>query len=258
MGLAVYSMMQIDSVVSPADSETNNPASASGRIPAVEAFKLTDSTLPRERIVIGNPFKDSIPSLTEPKYVSAEAAKFMEDQDEVIGYVEDGKSRAYPLKIMAWHEAVNDQMAGIPYAITYCPLCKSVIAFDRSTDFGRIQLGVSGFLYSSNVLFYDKTDNSSPGLFSQLSGQGITQRLKNVSLKTLPVELTTWKDWQARFPKTEVLSLETGFVRDYLSPAYEDYFSNDKLMFPVYESDPQYPNKSMVLAISVNGKTRTV
>ena len=158
MGLAVFSMMRVDSTISPTDSETNSLSSASGRIPAVEAFELSDSLLPRERIIIGNPFKDSIPTLTEPKYVSADAARFLEDQDEIIGYVENGKSRAYPLKIMAWHEAVNDQMAGIPYAITYCPLCKSVMAFDRSTDFGRIQLGVSGFLYSSNVLFYDKTE----------------------------------------------------------------------------------------------------
>lgn len=256
MGLAVFSMMRVDSSNYNQESQTNSSVASSGRIPAVDAFDLSDSTLPRDRIVIGNPFKDSIPSLTEPKYVSAGEAKFLEDQDEIIGYVEEGKSRAYPLRIMAWHEAVNDQIAGIPYAITYCPLCKSVIAFDRSTEFGRIQLGVSGFLYNSNVLFYDKTDNESPGLFSQLQGEGITRRLKNVALNTLPVELTTWKDWKTRYPKTDVLSLETGHDRDYHSSAYEEYYANDKLMFPVSKSDKQFLNKSMVLGITVNGKTR--
>ena len=234
LGLAVYSMSKVDSGTFDAQKDSSSPVSAAGRVPSVDAFDLSDSLIPKDDIVIGNPFKDAIPSLTEPKYIPAADADYLLPHEEVIGYTEGGQARAYPLKIMDYHEAVNDQIAATPYVITYCPLCKSVAAFDRSTEQGRIQLGVSGFLYKSNVLFYDKTEQTSEvGLFSQLMGKGVSKNLKDTALKPLPVELTTWRSWKNRHPETEVLSLATGHERDYEKSAYEEYFEEDKLMFPV-------------------------
>jgi len=252
--IAVYSIWQVDSSTFQTDSTP--PASMEESTPIVEVFDLEESRLPREKIVIGNPFKDAIPTLTEPQYVTADQANYLNPQDQVIGYAEEGAARAYPLKIMDWHEAVNDQLAGVPYVITYCPLCRSVAAFDRSTSHGRIRLGVSGFLYNSNVLFYDKTAIESPGLFSQLAGVGISQRLKDIELKSLPVELTTWKDWKSRHPDTEVLSQETGFDRNYQESPYEKYFADDKLMFPIGLEDERYPRKTLVLGIQSGDQSR--
>ena len=175
----------------------------------------------------------------------------------MIGLQIGDEVRAYPLNILVWHEAVNDRLADTPVAVTYCPLCQSVAAFDRTRGEAEVEFGVSGLLYNSNVLFYDRNeDEGSQSLFSQLRGEGVSGQLRDQSLKQLPVELTTWRDWKSRHPRTKVLSLETGHRRAYDRPAYAEYFATDRLMFPAKPLDDRYPNKTLVLGMQV-GKTRS-
>lgn len=217
--------------------------------PASQSFDLSEALIPRDEIRPGGPSKDGIASLTAPKLVAPEAATFLKSTDRVIGVTINNDSRAYPLKILEWHEAVNDRIGGVPAAVTYCPLCDSAAIFDRRTDAGEVEFGVSGLLYNSNVLFYDRAKQGIESLWSQMMARGVSGPNAGKGLKALPVELTTWADWSRRHPKTRVLSTETGHGRRYGGSAYEDYFKSPMLMFPAEPSSDRLLAKAPVLGV---------
>jgi hypothetical protein len=169
-----------------------------------------------------------------------------------VGVVFGKTAKAYPLKILDYHEAVNDRGGDVPFAVTYCPLCDSAAVFDRRTNDGVIEFGISGLLYNSNVLLYDRRKDGKQSLWSQMMTNSVAGPRVGKSLQTLPLELTTWADWSARHPKTEVLSTETGHHRDYSRSPYASYFGDDRLMFPVKPLDKRLPLKSRVLGVWSN------
>lgn len=211
-------------------------------------FDLTNSTIPKEEIHAGGPAKDGIPALTAPKFVKANAAGSLDPEDRVGGVVVEGEARAYPLRILVWHEIVNDTLGGEPIAVTYCPLCDSVAAFDRRTPGGVKEFGVSGMLYNSNVLMFDR-GGKPEGLWSQLKAQAVSGPQAGQTLRTLPVELTTWADWHARHPETKVLSTKTGHTRDYKINPYVRYFDRPGLVFPARPKSDRLPEKEKVLGV---------
>ena len=219
------------------------------------SFDLGNAIIPANEIRSGGPPKDGIPALTDPQSVAAEEAAYLKLGDRVVGVVVGEDSRAYPLKILNHHEVVNDRLGGIPIAVTYCPLCDSVVVFDRRTDSGQREFGVSGLLYNSNVLMYDRGGRPE-SLWSQVAAQGVSGPGARTSLKTLPVELTTWQDWQTRHPETTVLSDQTGHARNYQVNPYRAYFASRNLMFPAKPMNNRLPAKSMVLGIWSDGKAR--
>ena len=218
-----------------------------------DAFDLTNSLIPREQILSGGPPKDGIPALSNPKFVSAQEVKYLVGSDRVLGVEVAETARAYPLKILNYHEIVNDHIKDIAFAVTYCPLCDSAAVFDRRTSLGVREFGVSGLLYNSNVLMYDRSP-SSESLWSQILSLGVTGKSKSEPLQALPVELTTWKRWQDAHPQTKVLSASTGHNRDYSMNPYDTYFSHPNLMFPVRPISNLLPVKERVLGVWV-GKT---
>lgn len=212
--------------------------------PIYEAFRrydLQQAIVPRELFAVGNTQKEGIPSLDEPKFVTAKNAGSMRPTDRVIGITMGGQSRAYPLKILNYHELVNDRIAGQAIAVTYCPLCDSVLVFDRSSPTGPIEFGVSGLLFNSNVVFYNRAPGDAESLWSQMKAQAIYGPKARQRLVPLPHEITTWASWTNRHPATLVLSSETGLGRDYNRPSpYVDYFAG-KVPLPVFTVAPYPP-----------------
>ncbi len=219
------------------------------------SFDLRNAIIPLNEIRSGGPPKDGIPALTNPRTLAAKDAAYLKAGDRVVGVVVGASSRAYPLKILNHHEIVNDELGGVPFAVTYCPLCDSVVVFDRRTENGLREFGVSGLLYNSNVLMYDRRDKPE-SLWSQVAAQGVSGPGARTLLKTLPVELTTWQDWQTRHGDTTVLSDQTGHARNYRVNPYRAYFASRNLMFPVKPLSNRLPIKSRVLGVWSDGKAR--
>lgn len=211
-------------------------------------FDLSNATVPANEIRSGGPTKDGIPALTNPTFIDAKYARYLLPEDRVIGFVAGNEARAYPLRILDYHEIVNDRVADIPVAVTYCPLCDSAAIFDRRTPLGERDFGVSGLLHNSNVLMYDRGGRPE-SLWSQVKSEGISGPATEQALQSLPLELTTWQDWQSRYPRTKVLSPETGHRRDYNRNPYAGYFDQPRLIFPARPTSDRLPTKARVLGV---------
>lgn len=220
------------------------------------AFDLSELTIPPEEVRHGGPPKDGIPALTDPAVLSAVSADYLADDDEVIGVEFGGEARAYPLAILDLHEVVNDQVGGRPIAVTYCPLCDSSVIFDRQSPQGVREFGVSGRLYNSNVLLYDRRDTGVESLWTQMGAVGVSGPGAGEPLLRLSLEVTDWGSWKSRHPKTTVLSDATGHRRTYDRTVYAVYFATDRLMFPVNDYDDLAPAKTPVLAVTSPGVSR--
>ncbi len=216
--------------------------------PVATEFDLRSVTVESRQIRAGGPRKDGIPALTNPQFLKAAEVDYLRPDDRVIGATLHNESRAYPLAILNYHEIVNDTIGQTPIAVTYCPLCDSAAVFDRRTPLGEREFGVSGFLYNSNVLMYDR-GGKPESLWSQVQSTGISGPGATKHLAALPCELTTWESWKSRFPKTVAMSLKTGHQRDYRRNPYEAYFTNQLLMFPAAPASQTFQNKERILGI---------
>ena len=215
-----------------------------------EYFHNRPKTIIRlDEIRWGGVRRDGIPPLKNPKMIAATDAAYLDDANVVFGVAIDGDVRAYPMRILAWHEMVKDTIAGRELNGVYCTLCGAMILYDTTIEGVHHELGTSGFLYRSNKLMYDHATKS---LWSTLTGTPVVGPLvgKGIELKTLYVVTTTWKEWKKRHPQTLVLSQDTGHRRDYAEgAAYRDYFATDRLMFNVPKIDGRLQNKAEVLAL---------
>lgn len=214
-------------------------------------FDLSESLIPSRDILQGGPPRDGIPSIENPKFVSAKEADFMRSNDRVIGITVNGEARAYPINILNWHEIVNDQIKGTSVSVTYCPLCGTGLVYDAKVDGKILKFGVSGLLYNSDVLLYDRQTET---LWSQILSKAINGPLKGKKLTMIPSSQTSWASWLKKQPNTKVLSTDTGFSRDYRRSPYGDYDDNTETYFPVTARSRAYHPKERVLGISVNGK----
>jgi hypothetical protein len=206
---------------------------------------------------------DGIPALDNPNMLPAAEADYLEPWEPVFGIAINDDARAYPLRILDWHEMANDVVGGVPVSLAYCTLCGAAIAYDgRSVDLDGNEVtytfGSSGFLFRSNKLMYDR---STLTLWNQLTGEPVLGELAagDIRLNLLPVVLTTWADWQAQHLDTVVVDMETGFNRVYVpGAAYGDYFANDErlfrdgLMFPVWQQSDRLFNKDHVYALQLD------
>lgn len=216
-------------------------------------FSLDDPLIPKEEIFHGGPPKDGIPSLDIPKFVKASEATFLRDGDRVLALKRNGIAKAYPLRILNWHEIVNDQFGDEGVTITYCPLCGSGTASEAKVAGKTLQLGVSGLLYNSDVLMYDRQTQS---LWSQILSQAVSGPMKGTMLPAVAVTHTTWADWRIRHPDTLVLSVETGFNRNYQANPYDGYEKESSIMFPVSFRSEGYHPKEQVLGLVLDGKAK--
>ncbi len=217
-------------------------------------FDLSNTSIKKSEIISGGPRRDGIPSINHPKFIEAKKVNYLKDSDIVIGLTRGNITRAYPTRILVWHEIVNDIIDNDPVVITYCPLCGTGMVFKRQINGKLVSFGVSGLLYRSDVLMYDRKTNS---LWSQLLMKAVSGTAIGTTLEWLPSEYSTWKAWRQKYPNGKVLSLETGYTRDYRSGGvYADYRSSNNIMFPVPQTRHELSNKELVIGVILNGKAK--
>ena len=205
--------------------------------------------VPLDKIKSGGPPKDGIPSIDNPKFTNVNDSEFMSDSDIIIGLEVNGEAKAYPLFILVWHEIVNDEIGGLPVAVTYCPLCYTSQVFERVLDGKIVEFGTSGKLYNSNLLMYDRLTDS---YWSQGLGTAVTGKFVGYDLKLVPFDLISWGDWKTLYPNTLVLTTDTGHLRSYATDPYGDYYTDPRIMFPVDNMNDRLHPKEIVLGFNDN------
>lgn len=237
-----------------------------------DPFDFSTLTVDRDEVLSGGPGLDGIPSLTTAEargkpdpfaneamwrgdhpsaLVSSDQADFLQPDSRVVGVTLNGQSRAYPIGVLNWHECVNDVLGGVPIAVTYCPLCDSVTILDRRVGEGSdqviVELGISGYLYNSNVLLYDRQERN---LWSQISLQAIAGPRAGSTLKHLDNwSLMRWDRWKQAHADSDVVSFDTGYERSYAQNPYQGFAESDRLMFPVAEDDDRLPLKQRIIGV---------
>ncbi|MCZ6711584.1 MAG: DUF3179 domain-containing protein [Gammaproteobacteria bacterium] len=217
-------------------------------------FQLQPGLLKPAQIRSGGPPKDGIPAINRPQFVRANDVDFLAPEDRVLGLDLDGVPRAYAVKILDWHEVVNDWTRPSRVVVTYCPLCGSGMAFRVDDD----RFGVSGLLYNSDVLLYDLATES---LWSQILGKAVTGDRMGTELTQVPLVHTSWKQWVKRHPGTWALSTDTGYRSATnssdggyrRSAQYVAYERSRSLWQPVAHRDRRFHPKEWVLGLELAG-----
>jgi Protein of unknown function (DUF3179) len=220
---------------------------------AQNGFDLSNSLIPPNEIVPGGPPRDGIPAIDHPQFVKPSEVDFLRDEDCVLSVKIDNETRAYPLPILAWHEIVNDQIGNYAIAVTYCPLAGTGIVFDRQVKGRKLSFGVSGLLYQSDLVMYDRQTES---LWPQIGMKAVSGAQAGAELRRIPSEHITWRAWREANPDGKVLSTKTGYGRDYGDHAYVAYEHSGETMFPVRWSRPELSKKSWVIGVIVNGQAK--
>ena len=183
------------------------------------------------------------------------AGSILEPREPVVEVVIGDDARAYPLRIMIWHEIVNDVVGGLPVSVTFCPLCNTAIVFDRNLNGRVLDFGTSGNLRNSDLVMWDRQTET---WWQQFGGEGVVGELAGERLAQVPARITAWEDFAARFPDGLVLSQDTGFSRQYGLNPYAGYDSVDtQPFFPTdNRDDDRLPPKERV--VFVDGETAVV
>jgi hypothetical protein len=213
-------------------------------------FDINEPLVPHSDILLGGPPRDGIPAIDKPVFLRAKRAK-LATSDEVLGIVVEGVAKAYPIAILNWHEIVNDRLGDEGVVISFCPLCGTGVAFSADVKGEMLSFGVSGLLYNSDVLLYDRKTDS---LWSQLLNKAISGPLKGETLQMLPLMHTTWGEWRKQQPNTLVLSRNTGYGADYNRDPYQGYAARPGLYFPVAKRNARYHPKERVIGIELDGQ----
>lgn len=182
---------------------------------------FTKHSVPFSEILSGGPPRDGIPPIDNPTFVAIEDANdWLDEKEPVVIFENEGDARAYPLQILTWHEIVNDEVGGLPVAVTFCPLCNSAITFDRRLDGVLLDFGTSGKLRNSDLIMWDRQTET---WWQQLTGEGIVGELTGKRLTFLPSAIISWSDFKDAHPDGKVLSKDTGFGRRYGQNPYVGY-----------------------------------
>jgi hypothetical protein len=212
------------------------------------AFLPQPCAVPCEDLVDSGIPKDGLPTLDAPEVMTPEEVdtrneeergKYLVSSDLVVGVRAGGEARAYPIRILNWHEIVNDTLGNVPIAVTFSPLTYGVAVFERRIGGAEVELGFSGRLLDSGQVFYDRTDD--PSLWSQLLGAAVSGPAseRGATLSRLPFSLTTWGDWQGLEPATTVLRPDPKFHKQYPKNPYGSYYQRGRLRFPVDPVPPE-------------------
>ena len=240
-----------------ANQRQPNSKATSTKPNRLQQFNTDGLLIPVSRLLSGGPGKDGIPSLTNPRTVSVSQADFLKDHSRVIGVNLGGESRVYPIAVLNWHEIINDRLGtgvGVDIAVIYCPLCDSASVVERTLNGHTYEFGISGLLYNSNVLFFDRTDEA---LWTQVGHQALSGPNRGMSLKHLAGwEITTFGDWKARYPDSTVVTFDTGHKRAYGRNPYARYFKHDRVSFPLDHMDTRHKNKELVIGLQLGELSR--
>ena len=247
----------------PTSEPTPSPAPSDSEVPraAAEAFDTDFSkhTVSFDEVTRVLP-KDRIPAIDEPQFVAVDGADVWLDNEEPVLAVEiEGDAKAYPVQILMWHEIVNDELADVPVAVTYCPLCNTGIVFRRTLELEAeaeervLDFGTTGRLRFSNLIMYDRQTES---WWQQASGEAIAGTLTGEELTFLPSSMIAWGDFKSQHPEGEVLSRETGYDRDYGQNPYVGYDEpeSEPFLYQGPETPGELPQVARVLGVELNGE----
>ena len=213
----------------------------------------TPATVEFEHLYQGCPERDCIPSIDKPEYVSAdEAAGFLSANELVIAMNHNDDKRAWPIRILDFHEIVNDTIGGDPVAVTWCPLCGSGLAFRREVGGEVVEFGVSGLLHDSDLVMYDRKTNS---LWQQITGEAVMGPAMGQTLEEVPATITEWATWKSSHPETLVMAPPEDSGMNYGdSRRYAAYEESDRLAFPTARRDLSVHPKTVVHGFSIDGQ----
>jgi hypothetical protein len=219
---------------------------------------FSEHSVPLAEFVGGGPPKDGIPAIDEPRFVGVEEADgFLEDAEAVAVLELGGEVKAYPIRILTWHEIVNDELAGKPVAVTYCPLCNSTVAFSRKVAGRVLDFGTTGNLRNSDLVMYDRQTES---WWQQITAEAVVGELTGTRLEVLPSQILPWARLRRTHPDARVLSLQTGYSRPYGENPYAGYDSNPDSDPFLLEGEPDraLPPKERVAAVRTGDASAVV
>lgn len=222
--------------------------------PQIPDAQASDWTVPTEFVRDGGPGRDGIPALNSPDFIAADTVTFMGPSDLIVVVERNGQVKGYPHKILDWHEVVNDQLGGERFVLSYCPLTGSAIGWPLDDNTGDSLFGVSGLLYNSNLIMFDRqTDSFWPQMLLE-SARGPKVGTKVNTIATFEI---SWDTFIATYPQGNVLSDDTGFSRDYQEYPYGTYRETVNVLFPVDNfEDQRLFRKQRVLGIQVDGQAK--
>ena len=203
-------------------------------------------------IVSGGVPPDGIPAIDNPRFVTVDDADFIQPDEALVVVEIDDEVKAYPIQILIWHEIVNDEIAGLPVTVTYCPLCNSALAFERQVGDRLLDFGTSGELYQSALVMYDRQTES---LWAHFTGEGLVGHYAGVKLTAVPAQMLSFSRVQTDFPQAQVLTRDTGTSRPYGTNPYISYDAEDSDPFGHFfdgEVDPRLAPKARVVGVTLN------
>lgn len=212
--------------------------------------------IPKNEVKDGGPGKDGIPSIEQPKFTNIDNVgnNLLSDDDFVIGIVKDNEAKAYPHFILDWHEIVNDEINEDFITVNYCPLTGTAFGWESSVNGQKSTFGVSGLLYNTNLILYDRNTDSN---WAQLRLECVNGSSIGKKPNLVNVVETNWGTWKKLYPNTKVLSTDTGFSRNYANYPYGDYKTNqDFFLFTATPSNDALPNKERIYAILNGDKSK--
>lgn len=225
---------------------------------ALSEFPLTDFTrhsVSYNDILSGGPPRDGIPPIDQPKFISiAEADEWLKPLEPVIQMAVNQEVRAYPIQILTWHEIVNDTVGGLPVVVTFCPLCNTAIAFERTVGDQEMTFGTTGRLRFSNLIMYDRQTET---WWQQATGEGIVGEFTGSQLTFVPAAMVSWEEFKQANPEGLVLSRETGFTRSYGRNPYIGYddVNNPPFLYRGPETPGELPPVARVLALEFDSNS---
>ena len=241
---------------------TDGPVAAVGVLPTgpsalrdgADSAEFPEPLVDPREIISGGPPPDGIPPIEDPSFVTvSDASGLLEAEEAVVALEINGDARAYPVRVMIWHEIVNDTVGGVPVSVTYCPLCNSAVTYDRRIDGVETTFGTSGRLFASALVMYDRATES---LWTHFDGRAVVGLLAGRQLEAIGSPLLSWEDFRAAYPDGKVLDPDnTGFRRDYGRNPYQGYddIDTDPFLFRGILDD-RAAAKQRVVGVALDGE----
>jgi hypothetical protein len=218
------------------------------------ATDFSRHSVPYSQVLSGGPPKDGIPAIDDPRFVSVEDAdSWLEPKEPIILFQIGDDIRAYPIQIVMWHEIVNDTVGGVPVVVTFCPLCNTAIAFERTVESKELTFGTTGRLRFSNLIMYDRQTES---WWQQATGEAIAGEFTGKKLDFRPASIVSWDDFKSAHPNGKVLSRETGFSRAYGQNPYAGYddVDNSPFLYEGPKTQGTLPPMARVITVDSGGE----
>jgi len=241
------SILFIAAACGDSDSAALDPGDIASALDDPEHESFPPALIDVELVISGGPPPDGIPPIDQPNYATIEDIDFLADTEPVLVLDINGDVRAFPLQIMTWHEIVNDTIGDVPVTISFCPLCTSAVAFERTFNGEVTTFGTSGQLFNSSLVMYDRLTET---LWTHFDGRAVIGALTGVVLTKRPMQTVSWGSFKESFPDGIVLTRDTGFARNYGQNPYPGYDAvGERPFLFVGEIDGQLAAKERVLAV---------